>query len=257
MGGYTLLQNVQRVGFAPLPEAPDVVADAPRLTAPDYTQAALSRPDAADYAENGPLASVYAPDDQPPILRRDGPISAINPGSYGVFAEIAAASEVTARALERQSVSNGWQTASEPERGVAETRAIRQAEGPAAEAAPILAAATTPAAPKGVSVHATGEAWIRVRNDQRAVIFEGILKPGQSFDLPPRVLAGELRAGNAGDVYVVVNGEPFGPIGKSGGVVKNLSLTEAEIRAAFPAADRSALSIGRDTPAEQRAAALQ
>ncbi|MDT8345443.1 MAG: helix-turn-helix domain-containing protein, partial [Thermohalobaculum sp.] len=88
-GGYALVQDIQRVGFAPLPEAPAVVADAPVIAAPVLEPGAPAgaRPDARAYAGGGVLAlSLPATLPEPEIARRDGPISAIDPATSGVFA---------------------------------------------------------------------------------------------------------------------------------------------------------------------------
>ncbi len=42
--------------------------------------------------------------------------------------------------------------------------------------------------------------------------------------MPDRVAEPLLRAGNAGALYVLVNGTPYGPAGTSAAVLKNMSL---------------------------------
>lgn len=261
-GGYALLQNLQRVGFAPLPDAPDVVAEAPRIVAPDYTEATLGPPDAEAYTSDGPLAAVYAGSVAPPAARRDGPISEIDPGETGVFAvavsELAAgagpaAPEPTPSIPLVDSVDDLIAQAEADE--TARTIEIEQMEA-ALAAIKAEQAAAEPPAPKGIAIHAVGEAWIRVRNADRAVIFEGILAPGESYDLPTRVVRGLLRAGNAGDVYIVVDGQPYGPVGRPGSVVKNLSLAAVDVRESYRQADRTAvLGPEAGTPSERRAEA--
>ena len=56
-GGYALLQDIQRVGFAPLPEAPEVVSEAPLISAPLVEGGLLRRPDANAYQGGGVLAA--------------------------------------------------------------------------------------------------------------------------------------------------------------------------------------------------------
>ena len=86
-GAWALLQDIQRVGFAPIPEAPAVVARAPLIAAPEIESGALPLPDARAYQDGGILAAVAPPAQLRPIevLRRDGPISAIDPRTAGVF----------------------------------------------------------------------------------------------------------------------------------------------------------------------------
>lgn len=247
-GGYALLQNMQRVGFAPLPQAPDVVAEPPRILAPSYA-AAGQPPGPEAYSENGALAAVFAPDDRPPLQRRDGPISAIDPVEAGVFAD--AAPPVEPRFAE-----------AEPDIASADAgsdQAGALAGGADRRAAAVLASAEiggpVPAALRGIAVHAVDSAWIRVHDESRAVIFEGILPPGERFQLPERVSGAQLRAGNAGAVFIVVDGVSHGPIGRPGSVVKNLALEPVGIRERYPRSDSAPMAANPAETAERQAAA--
>ncbi|MGF1553580.1 MAG: RodZ domain-containing protein [Paracoccaceae bacterium] len=80
-GGWTLLEDVQRLGFAPLPNAPVVVADAPVIAAPALGGAA--RVTAKAYEEGGALLGRGAPAPLP-LAARDGPIVAIDPEGAGL-----------------------------------------------------------------------------------------------------------------------------------------------------------------------------
>ena len=247
-GGYALLQDIQRVGFAPLPEAPEVVSEAPLISAPLVEGGLLRRPDANAYQGDGVLAAIAPAELPPPVLpARDGPISAIDPATSGLFRDRAPARD--------RVLSNGAATA-DAELS-AEDEAIFAA---VADAEPVLAAAdlaeAVPAGPPKVIVHATDAAWIRVRDGDAVVIFEGILAAGGQFEIPERVTAPLLRAGNAGAVYVLIDGAPYGPVGSSARVVKNLSLRAADIESRFPQASAAAIGVdpGRDT--QQRAEAV-
>ncbi|HET7410539.1 MAG TPA: helix-turn-helix domain-containing protein, partial [Paracoccaceae bacterium] len=48
-GGYALLQDIQRVGFAPIPQAPAVVAQAPLIAVPQVESGILPLPEASAY----------------------------------------------------------------------------------------------------------------------------------------------------------------------------------------------------------------
>ncbi len=245
-GGYALLQDIQRVGFAPLPEAPEVVAEAPLIAPPSIEGGLLRRPDADVYRGDGVLAATAPAELPPPVLpARDGPISAIDPATSGLFRD-----HDPARDPARDPrLSNGAATA--------EDEAIFAA---IADAEPVLAetelAEATPAGPPKVIIHATDAAWIRVRDGDAAVIFEGILAAGGRFEIPERVTAPRLRAGNAGAVYVLINGAPYGPVGSSERVVKNLSLRAADIESRFPQASAEAIGVDPGDDAQQRAEAV-
>jgi len=236
-GGYALLQNFQRVGFAPLPEAPDVVAEAPEIRGAEPGAGAPTgaRPDVTAYDTDGQLAGVTLPDDLPPVVRRDGPISAIDPGSYGVFA--AKDTAVAPRVREREAAPR----IDSADAAIAAARRAAAAEAAAAKQAEPAAPVEVAEAPRGIAIQVTDKAWIRIRNEARDIVFEGILGSGQRFDLPERLREPSLRAGNSGAVYVRVDGEIRGPLGPPGGVVKNIALSRDNLRTSFPMAEASGL----------------
>ncbi|MEM1299758.1 MAG: RodZ domain-containing protein [Pseudomonadota bacterium] len=231
-GGYALLQDIQRVGFAPLPQAPNVVVDAPSIGTPEIDTAALPRPAAEDYAGGGALAEVVLPAELAATGRagRDGPISAIDPADAGLF------------------------TNPEPE-PVELTEAFDPADDPTArDVSPLITAEINLAdVPQGVVLRASEDAWIRVRDDDNAVVFEGILVAGDSFDVPERVAAPRLRAGNAGGIYVVVDGIAYGPVGERGRVASNVSLRAEDIRTNMPQAEPDVLQPEHAAGTQRRA----
>ncbi|MHA1527420.1 MAG: helix-turn-helix domain-containing protein [Alphaproteobacteria bacterium] len=245
-GGYALLQDIQRVGFAPLPEAPEVVAKAPLISPPALEGGLLRRPDANAYQGDGVLAAIAPAELPPPALpARDGPISAIDPATSGLFRD----------RDHDPAYSNG--PAMAEEELSAEDEAIFAA---VADAKPVKAetmvAAVAPAGPPKVIIHATDAAWIRVRDGDAAVIFEGTLAAGERFEIPARFTEPVLRAGNAGALYVLVDGAPYGPVGSSDRVVKNLSLRAADIERRIPQASAAAIGIVPGDDSQQRAEAV-
>lgn len=255
-GGYALLQNIQKVGFAPLPQAPDVATDAPELETVLAEADALPRPPADVYSGSGALAAVFAPNDLPPVSRRDGPISAIDPVQAGLFqgseprvaprtAEPEPEGPLQARTATGQAPARDL--ASVPVGAMEEALAVLKADpaspfraahaGRAGDRGDALPGAEVVAA--GIAIEVEDAAWIRVRDGSRAIIFEGTLPTGERFELPERIEAAELRAGNAGAVFVRIDGTRFGPVGLPGSVVKNISLKRVDVMAAFPKAPGS------------------
>ncbi|HUF56680.1 MAG TPA: RodZ domain-containing protein [Thermohalobaculum sp.] len=257
-GGYQLLQDIQKVGMAPLPEVPEVVVETE--TSPDEVVRTASadggaaRPDASAYEDGGILTLSAATDPLPPRLTsRDGPIADLDPNESGLFAgvgqldpldprrdgpppaEVAAAEETAKTPASPSGWDDGVLLASLSAEALS-------AEPPTdAELLTMSARAETQAlAPKSQStmIRATAEAWIRVRDGDGTVVFEGILAPGETFELPERMSAPELRAGNAGGVFIAIGGESYGPVGAPGQVVNDISLEEEDVREAFPAAER-------------------
>lgn len=248
-GGYALLQDIQRVGFAPLPEAPTVVTDAPQIGAPQIDVLALRKPEARDYRGGGALAKVTDPTPLPPLSsRRDGPISAINPETAGVFA-----------ALQRSPVApEESRRIDSADEAIAAAAAVDLSAG-APLTSPDLAqsdAETTLLAETGITLHAAEEAWVRVRGRDNDVLFEGILAPGEQFSLPDPNSAARLKAGNAGGVYVLVNGVAYGPVGRRGQVARNVSLAEADILANMPPTELAIPEPAGDETQQQASARL-
>ena len=218
-GGYALLQDIQRVGFAPLPQAPNVVVDAPAIGTPEVDTASMQRPAAEDYAGGGALAEVVLPTELAASSRsgRDGPISAIDPSAAGLFPR-RDTQEDTLELVE------AFDPADDP---TVRTTSPTVAEG----------ALTLTEVDNGVVLRASEDAWIRVRGDDNAVVFEGILGAGDSFDIPERVAAPTLRAGNAGGIYVYVDGIPYGPVGERGRIASDVSLRAEDVRINMPQAE--------------------
>jgi len=243
-GGYALLQDIQRVGIAPLPEAPEVVAKAPLITTPTVDGTLITRPDAEVYQGGGALAAAAPIEMPPPVLpARDGPISAIDPATSGVYQD--PVHELAAREA-------GEDAGPDRDRGPDAAIAVGAVALPErlAAAAPV----TQPAVTKGqVVIHATDPAWIRVRDGEAAVIFEGTLGAGDRFEVPERVKQPVLRTGNAGAVYLLVDGTPYGPIGLTGRVVGNLSLKAIDVAGQIPQATAGSLGAGTEGAVAQRA----
>lgn len=236
-GGYGLLQDIQRVRVAPLTEAPDVVAEAPRISPPVIESGLLLRPDANAYRGDGVLAAVEPAELPPPSLPpRDGPISAIDPATSGVFRDfdpsLLAGPEQDGPQLAEVSPDNA---------------------GANAAPADTMPAKIVPAGPPKIIIHATDTAWIRVRDGEAGVIYEGTLTAGDRFEIPPRVAAPLLRTGNAGAVFVLVGDSTYGPVGDRGRVIKNMSLLAADVESRIPETTAAAIGIAPGDDFLQRA----
>lgn len=238
-GGYALLQDIQRVGFAPLPQAPSVVAEAPEIGTPDIDTAPIAKPAADDYQGGGILAALAAPVELPPVdhVRRDGPISAIDPAEAGLFAR--------AEPLNASHAAPGPLAAFDDFDVLDADRALQQA---------------VMEAEQGIALHASEKAWIRVREGEGegAVLFEGTLAAGERYDLPERAAAPLLKAGNAGGIFISVDGVPYGPVGARGSVARDVSLRADDIRSSMPQVEPDALQPAEtvSTPQQRAEATL-
>lgn len=193
-GAWVVLQDIQRVEFAPVNENPGLASEMEFAT--DATE--LTILETQIVAKN--LDRLYRPQelDVPVMIARDGPISTLNPDRIGASMP-------------------GGGIVVEPEIVDTVVSGPKVIEDPA----------------QPVSIVASRAAWVRVSQSDGTVLFEKILNAGESFILPVGVAPPLLRAGNAGFVFVTVGGETYGPIGDGTAVVKQISLAEADIRAIY------------------------
>ncbi len=85
----------------------------------------------------------------------------------------------------------------------------------------------------GVKILAITPAWIRVKNENGDVVFEETLKQQESYSVNKELFGGELRAGNAQNVFFVIDEKVFGPLSRNKSVVKNISLNPKLIKLNF------------------------
>ena len=241
-GGWSVLQNIQRVGFAPLPTAPTVQVSAPDFLSPGQVETTAS-PDAADADEaRVTLAALYAAQElpAPSVEPRDGPIASIDPETAGVYAP-------------PPSVSIPEAPLGEDDVMASVDPSILRALADAEEAIADADARTELDISEGVAVFAKDEAWVRVRDGESGVLFTGILGAGEQFPLPDGAGDPRLRAGNAGSVYIIINGAAFGPLGAGPEVAKGVVLTPDAVRSAYPLAGDVAVA---PLPTDDREASL-
>ena len=203
-GGWTVLQQVQRVTVTPVEQAPGVFAEVDPLAAPqvggtdapEFAGVVPSTPDALD--------RLYRPQalDAPVMVARDGPIGAIDPTATGAL--------------------------------VPDPEAAREAELASLQAERAKAPGSD-----SVVVMAVRPAWVQVRDVAGEIIFEETLGNSGTYIVPAGEPAPILRAGAAGGVYFAVNGVVYGPAGPSGTVANDIALDEASILSLFQVADLS------------------
>lgn len=85
------------------------------------------------------------------------------------------------------------------------------------------------AQPQGpVVLTATAPAWIQVK-DQGRTLFEGMLNPGQRYEVPATASAPLLRAGAPEALRITVGDQVAPPVGQAGVVASNVSLKPADL----------------------------
>lgn len=212
-GGWTVLQEVQKVQFAPVDQTPVVVADLDPLAGASN---ALETGDPLASFGGGPsregLDRLYRPQalDVPVLVARDAPISTLSPGSIGaLIPEQSPAPEPSLIASDQ---------------GEPAAPAIQVVESPVPE----------------LQLVAVRPAWVRVRAADGSVIFEGVMEPGQNFAIPSTEEPATLRVGESGAMYFAVNGTHYGPVGRKGVVTSNVLLSPDNLTASYAVADLSA-----------------
>ncbi|WP_149586638.1 helix-turn-helix domain-containing protein [Tabrizicola flagellatus] len=217
-GGWSVLQEVQRVQLAPVDQAPTVVAQidplseagtaAPQMVASRPTEpAAQAVASAEGAAARDVMDRLYRPQalDVPVLTSRDGPIAAINPRQTGVLSEVAAADVVDA--------------------------AIDEALGSDVQ---VIAEAK-----QGIEVLAVRPSWVRVNAADGTVLFEKILDAGERYVVPPLETAAVFRTGNSGSIYFLVDGVPYGPAAPGANVAKDIKLSPEALTQTYARADLS------------------
>jgi cytoskeletal protein RodZ len=212
-GGWMVLQNIQRVQFAPVEELPVAVAEVEPLAEPEA--APLAEPGYTDLAEPvtaTALAELYRQQElEVPILApRDGPIAALDPDTVGLLARPSASADAIAAA--------------------AEVPAALVDGAPIAE---LVAAVAAEDGPKPVTVVAERAAWIRVYLENGTVLFETILESGQSYTPPEGTDPPLVWAGNSGSVYAKIGDTLYGPLGRGTRAAKDISLAPEAITEKF------------------------
>lgn len=223
-GGYTVLQEVQRVQVAPAEQTPVVLSDLDPLdgvlgqVADEVDQNGL--PSDVETARNEALERLYRPDalELPVLVARDAPISTLDPDQIGNF--------IPPSAPEPETLSEKLfaQTDQELSTSIAENPV------------PIVTKAPGPA----LRMVAVRPSWVRVTDADGTVIFETIMEPGDIWDAPVGDAPPVLRTGESGAIYFALNGEYYGPVGETGQVTSNLALDVDSLKSTYAIADLAA-----------------
>jgi cytoskeleton protein RodZ len=119
---------------------------------------------------------------------------------------------------------------------------------PSSAAAAVVPGAISPGSPDGTRIvlRARADAWIQVRDRQGQVLLNRVLRPGETWPVPPR-LSLLMTTGNAGGTELLVDGAATSPLGADGAVRRDLPLDADAIRDGklAPAAAIPARATGR------------
>ena len=230
-GGWTVVQEIQRVQVAPVEQAPALMAELDPL-APAAPE--VASPDAADVQApaQDALARLYRPQalDAPILTARDAPISTIAPGTFGALA-----SAEPSRLQGPGSTGILASIDAALSEAMADDRTVVTAEASAPETPRVLAQE-----PEAVVLVAVRPAWVRVRSAEGDTLFEKILESGETWEVPVSETPATLRTGNSGAVYMSVAGQTYGPIAPGAQVVSDVALAADAVRGGYAVADLGA-----------------
>lgn len=226
-GGYAVLQEVQRVQLTPVDQTPVVLSDLDPL----QTASAQSEPTQDDTLETtansrGIAAGMFTPPatveafdrlyrpqalDVPVLVARDAPISTLDPNSVGAFAQ---ASRQKLPTVDLEPSLN-----TPPQDSVAQ----------------VAQNSALPA--DGITLVAARPAWVRVRGEDRSILYEQVMQAGDTWNVPASEPNAELNVGESSAIYLSVNGKTVGPVGPSGTTTSDLPLDGPTLAAALDPVD--------------------
>jgi cytoskeleton protein RodZ len=85
-----------------------------------------------------------------------------------------------------------------------------------------------PAANAPVVLTATDQSWIQITDNGKS-LFQGLLQPGQTYQVPQTATAPKLKAGKPETLRITVGGAVAPPVGPPGKVAANVSLLPADL----------------------------
>lgn len=205
-GGYSVLQEVQRVQVAPVDQTPVVLSDL------DPLDGVRSDPDAASGAlivtpRTEALDRLYRPQalDVPVLVARDAPIATLDPRENASFAP--------------------------PEEDAPVFAGVPNLSSPFDQVQTIPRVVEEPA--PSLQMVAVRPSWVRVRAADGTVIYEGTMQPGDTWEAPLTEEPPTLRTGESGAIYFAMSGKFYGPVGAPGQVTSNLRLEIAGLQETY------------------------
>ncbi len=245
-GAWAVLQNIQRVQFAPVDDLPQAYAGVTPLDEPEVVASAADTVpnDLATPVTATALAELYRRQEAevPILVPRDGPIAALDPDRSVPTLVRASASPQIPQPGDRLVATDSLAEAILARVEASVSGAAAGTPGPTLIQAAVTTGDATDtlgpvAAPAdgALSIVAERAAWIRVYLPSGTILFEQILEKGQSYTPPEGVGETLIWAGNAGSVYVRIGQELHGPLGSGTRAVRDVVLSQQAILANFPA----------------------
>jgi cytoskeletal protein RodZ len=133
----------------------------------------------------------------------------------------------------------------------------QSAEAEQAPVAPRPAAPVRPAPPPvaalptgPVLLMAIDDVWVKIYDSSGKSLFQGIIKKGESYVVPPEANGPMIRTGRADQIAVTIGGVSVPPLGPANMTISNVPINAAALaaRPAAPAAQNSGPASGAATP---------
>ncbi len=80
-----------------------------------------------------------------------------------------------------------------------------------------------------LNIFAVNPSWIRIKDEDRKVVVEKILRAGEVLEIKGNWFNGNLRAGNAKDLFFSLNGVTYGPVSDKRKVIKDFKIDPQNI----------------------------
>ena len=204
-GGYSVLQEVQRVQVAPVDQTPIVLSNLDPLDDVAAASDQVSGP-MIDTPRAEALVRLYRPQalDLPVLVARDGPIATLDPRDNASFAAPTLDEPVFAGLAPQPSFDT-----------------VQTVPRVLEESAPAL------------QMVAVRPSWVRVRSADGTVIYEATMQPGDTWEAPLTEEPPTLRTGESGAIYFAMNDKFYGPVGPAGQVTSNLPLEIAGLQETY------------------------
>lgn len=123
----------------------------------------------------------------------------------------------------------------------AEAEQAPVAPRPAAPVRPLAAPTAAPLSTGPVLLVAIEDVWVRIYDKTNKVLFQGILKKGESYPVPPDANGPMIRTGRADQIAVTIGGVSVPALGPANKTLSNVPVSAAALaaRPAAPAAQNA------------------
>lgn len=214
-GGWSVLQEVQKVRFAPVEQPPVVIADVDPLAGNGNFGSDMTETVAAVGPTVEAMTRILRPEalEAPVLTPRDGPIAALQPGALGALApqDLPEVDAVTA--------------------------ALAEASGLEVQPSAVPAPQVTTSEIPEIALVAVRPSWVRITASDGTILFQDILDSGSVYSMPQKDIPPTVRVGESGAVYFRIGDEHYGPAGDPGQVTSNLAMSADFLTERYELAD--------------------